>query len=114
LAAHFAPAPLSEKERRALDRSLAKRLVAGRPAWRSFPILVAAATAAALAVLAVPALFVNDGSLPAREGRTESFASAEWESGLFETTGFSEADGSDEFDDLPDDYAAIAGLLLGS
>jgi len=112
LAANYSPAPMSDTARADFDRSLAARLASPQPAWRSAPVLVSAAAAFALAVIAAPAFFVDVGA-PAGESRAEAVAAAKWESQLFYANGFEDSDAFGDTDDLPADYAAIAGLLLG-
>jgi len=111
LTAHYSPEPMSEAGRRDFDRSLASRLAAPNRTWRATPIVAATAVAAALAWIAAPALFSDPPPL-AEFDRAEAFAAAEWESQLFDTVGFDDSEGIDQLEDLPDDYAAIAGLLL--
>lgn len=112
LASHYSPEPMSDGERRAFDRSLSERLASRHRTWRNVATIAAAATAAALALIAAPGLFL-DTDPPAGGNRAEAFAAAEWESQLFDTSDFDDSDAFDELDDLPDDYVAIAGLLLG-
>ena len=110
LTTNFAPAPLSDVRRREFHRTLTTRIAAPRRAWRSTSMLLA--TAAAVALFAVPALFIDNGESDSPGGGAEAFAAAEWESRLFDSSEFLEADAFEDSDDLPDDYAAIAGLLL--
>jgi hypothetical protein len=112
LAANYSPAPLSEARRRELDRSLVARIRTPHRSWRPLTTLAATAAAAAAAVFVLPALFAGNGQDDPRDRGAEAYAAAEWESQLFEATSFLEADEFDDADDLPDDYAAIAGLLL--
>jgi hypothetical protein len=113
LAARFSPAPPSPARLAAFDDALAKRIARRRYSRLLVPALAAAAAAAAVA------WFVAPGALdPEATGRggddifAEASAAARWELDLLDPSSLIEPDDADDFERLPDDYAAIAGFFL--
>ena len=109
----YAPPPMSPSQRVAFRQRLDARLGPRRRTWLVAPLAGVAAAAAALALwLAVPgAVEPIPGATPGAHNRATA-APEESEDGsideaLFALTTSDERDGS-----LPDDYAAIASLLL--
>jgi hypothetical protein len=116
LAASFSPAPLSPAQRAAFNEALAARLERRRRSRLLVPALAAAAGAAAAALvwLAAPGAFdpTATGGRAADDVVAEASAAARWELGLLDLDSLIDADDVDDFERLPDDYAAIAGTFL--
>ena len=114
LAARFSPEPLSPARRAAFDDALAARIARRRHRWLLVPALATAAVAAALAWLAAPGAFDPEKIGP--ENRDDVIAEATaatlWELELFDPDAFAERDDSDDLEQLPEDYAAIAVVFL--
>jgi hypothetical protein len=110
LAAEFAPPPMSAEQRIAFDEALRERLERPRRRRLLAPAFAAAATAAALIWLAIagptaPLRIPGDGEPEQR------FASA-WEDELFLSSEVSTSEDRVESGTLPEDYLAIAALLV--
>jgi hypothetical protein len=115
LAASFSPAPLSPTQRAAFREALEARLERRRNRLL-VPALAAAAGAAAAALVWLVAPGAFD---PAATGRgaaedivAEPSAAAPWGMGLLDLDSLIDANGTDDLERLPDDYAAIAGAFL--
>jgi len=115
LAASFSPAPLSPAQRAAFDEALAARLERRRSRLL-LPALAGAAgaVAAALAWLVAPGAFDPAASQPrgADDVVAEASAAARWELELLDLDSLTDPDAAAESEQLPDDYAAIAGIFL--
>ena len=110
LAAEYAPPPMTAAERLAFDEAIRARLE--RPRRR--PLLIpAAAAAAAAAALIWLALSDSTGPirLPGEEESGKEFAGS-WEDQLFLSSELSAWEDRLESEILPEDYLAIASLLL--
>ena len=101
LAANWAPAPATPAQRAAFDGALAARLERRRRLW--VPALATAAAAAALWLFVAP----SQGPAPSSPDAT-----AAWEYELFFSSDLSPASDRDDSELLPEDYAAIASLIL--
>lgn len=110
LAAEYAPPPLSAAQRVAFDEAIRARIE--RPRWRRLlaPAFVAAAAAAALVWLA-PSDSTDPIRPPEQEDSGVVFASS-WEDELFLSSDVSASEDRLESETLPDDYLAIASLLM--
>jgi hypothetical protein len=106
LAAHWAPPPATPAQRAAFDEALRARLGPRRRRWLWTPALAAAAAAAALWLYAAPS------PRPAPLTPGASAAAAAWEDEILLSGDRSPAGDRDESELLPDDYAAIASLIL--
>jgi len=110
IAEEFAPAPLTDGQRRAFDGALRERIERGRKPLRWAPALALASAAALAAFVAISWSRIPTGEDAVARSPEEAIAAAEWESELFDTDSFRL---EDDLDDLPPEYAAIGGLLLG-
>lgn len=114
IAEQYVPAPLAPARRAALDAELRERLA--EPSRSSFLQPALASVVVALAVGFVWLLGALEPETP-REVRirtavAEWRAAETWERELLDPQSFDAEDGSEDLDELPDDYAAIAGLFL--
>lgn len=115
IAEGFAPPKLSAARRAALDSELRDRI--GEPHGPGFarPALAFASVVAGIGV--VMALLWGEFE-PVGEGpragliAAESPSAAAWERDLFDPESFGDGDAGSDLEGLPDDYAAIAGMLL--
>jgi hypothetical protein len=114
LAEQYAPPQLSAARRAALDTELRGRVVSAnglgfvRPAFAS--VLVALALGLVLAV----GVFESkppEGSRPTVL-LVDSPSAEVWERSLFDPEFYDDVDAGSDLDELPDDYAAIAGIFL--
>ena len=114
LAEHYAPPPLDALRSAALDAELRDRIAAPRGFGSARPALAFAAVGVAI-VLAL-ALGAFESATPERDGPARVVASgpsaADWEQGLFDPESFDDVEAGDDLAELPDDYAAIAGIFL--
>ena len=113
LAEGFAPAPLSPARRAAFDEALAVRIASRRRKRLLVPALAAAA-AVALAWLVAPGARGPATNELAGEMDllAEAEAAARWERELFDPDFLFESEEATDSEQLPDDYAAIAGAFL--
>ena len=114
LAEHYAPPPLDPIRRAALDAELEERLEAPRAGSFLQPVL-----ASVVVGLALGFVWLLGALEPATSDRTklrtaaaERSAADAWERELLDLQSFDDGEAAADFDALPDDYAAIAGLFL--
>jgi hypothetical protein len=114
LAASFSPAPPSPARRADFDEALAGRLERRRSRLL-LPALAGAAGAAAAAIAWLVAPGAFDPAATQREANdavAEAAAAARWELELLDLDSLTDPDAAAESEQLPDDYAAIAGIFL--
>jgi hypothetical protein len=107
LAASWAPPPTTPARRAAFDEGLRARL---ERRWRPWLVIPALATAAAAAVIGFT---VTPSIGPTAPPGDESVVAGAWETELFFSSDVSPSDDRDANEGLPDDYEAIASLILG-
>jgi len=107
LAASWAPPPTTPARRAAFDEALRARLERRRRPWLVVPALATAAAAAVIGFSVIPPV----GPTPPQG--EESVVAGAWDSELFFSSDVSPADDRDGSEGLPDDYEAIASLILG-
>jgi hypothetical protein len=114
LAEGFAPAALSPARRAAFDEALAVRIAGRRRKRLLVPALAAAAAAVALAWLVAPGARgpVTNELAGEKDLLAEAEAAARWERELFDPGSLFESEEAADSEQLPDDYAAIAGAFL--
>jgi hypothetical protein len=114
LVEQYAPPPLSAARRAALDTELRSRT--GAPRGFGFSRPAFASVVVGLAVGLALALGVFESKLPeaARPGVViaDSPSAETWERDLFDPESFDDDDTGSDLAELPDDYAAIAGIFL--
>jgi hypothetical protein len=114
----YAPPELAATRRAALDAELRQRVEAGwgfgtgRSAW------LAVATAGALAIAWLVAIG-DEGALTPELSRAAPVVAQgadvdDWDRELFDPTWVGDSERFDDSAELPDDYAAIAGIFLDS
>jgi len=114
LVENFAPPALSASRRASLDAELRDRVA--RPRGLGFARPAFASAVAGLAI-GLALAWGGSESLPpeaARPGESAPDAAslAAWEWGLFDPESYGEAETGSDLDELPDDFAAIAGIFL--
>lgn len=114
LAEHYAPPPLDPMRRVALDAELEERLEAPRAGSLLQPVLASVVVGLALGFVWLlgalePAAL---GPVRTRTAVAERSAADAWERELLDLQSFGDGEAAADFDALPDDYAAIAGLFL--
>jgi hypothetical protein len=110
LTAEYAPSPMSAAQRAAFDETLRARLERPRRRWLLAPAFAGATAAAALIWLAVAGPTGPVG-IPGGEGSGREIAGS-WEDELFLSSEVSGSEDRVESGALPDDYLAIASLLI--
>ena len=105
LRGEYSPGPMTPARRTSFDLALADRIARRPRRWSGLPAVVAATAAAGLAWLLVPS--ASDPAVTA-----ETVAAAQWESELFDPVSFIDVEEANDVEELPADYAAIAGVLL--
>jgi hypothetical protein len=114
VAEQYAPPSLSAARRAALDTELRGRVASPnrigfeRPAFAS--VLVALALGGVLALGVFESKPPEDSRPAVRLADSPSVEA--WERGLFDPEFFDDVDAGSDLDELPDDYAAIAGIFL--
>ncbi len=115
LAKHYAPPPMSAARRDAFDAAVGARIARRRQMLRPVPILAMAVVV--VAWFAVPAAWRGGSGRPGEVGELTSGESgdvARWEAELCFAREIDAAEAGDGSEQLPDDYLAIASLIVGS
>jgi hypothetical protein len=107
LAASWAPPPTTPARRAAFDEGLRARLERRRRPWLVVPALATAAAAALIWFSVTPSLG------PTVPRGDESVVAGAWDAELFLSSDVSPSEDRDGAEGLPDDYEAIASLILG-
>jgi hypothetical protein len=114
LAEQYAPPPLSAARRAALDTELRGRV--GSPNRLGFERPAFVSVLVALALGGVLAVGVFESKPPEDSHPTvllvDSPSVEAWERGLLDPEFFDDVGAGSDLDELPDDYAAIAGIFL--
>jgi ferric-dicitrate binding protein FerR (iron transport regulator) len=107
LAASWAPPPTTPAQRAAFDEALRERLERRRRPWLVIPVLATAAAAAVIGFALMPSVG------PTAPRGEESAVAGAWDAELFLSSDVSPSLDRDGSEGLPDDYEAIASLILG-
>jgi hypothetical protein len=107
LAASWAPPSTTPAQRAAFDEGLRARLERRRRPWLVVPALATAAAAALIWFAVTPSVG------PTAPRGDESVVAGAWDYELFFSSDVSPSDDRDDSEGLPDDYEAIASLILG-
>ena len=113
VAEQYAPPALSAQRRAALDAELSERIAA--PRWLRLTGPAFAFAAVGLTIGLVMAFVSLDTDRPPPDPVVAERGAADWERGLLDPAAFEvidELDANDDLEELPDDYAAIAGVFL--
>ena len=107
LAASWAPPPATPARRAAFNEGLRARLERRRRPWLVVPALATAAATALIWFTVAPPVG------PTAPRGEESVVAGAWETELFLSSDVSPSHDRDHSEGLPDDYEAIASLILG-
>jgi hypothetical protein len=113
VAESYAPPPMTAAERAAFDETLLERIQRSHPTRRWLTLAgVPAAVGAALAAAWLFFLSPGTEGLAPSEGMAPALSARAWEEELFLNGGLFEAERADESELLPEEYLAIASVLL--
>jgi hypothetical protein len=114
LVEHYSPPPLSAARRAALDAELRGRIATPREFVFARPAFASALVGLAIGLVVALGVFESPAPESARSGvaAVNESSAAAWERGLFDPESFADVDADDDLEELPDDYAAIAGIFL--